>query len=133
LGKILVLVPDPDIDLLGPIYKIVDLLKGCEATIFYPFEVPVVSLLDEEEFRDQIKEIEEKLSPFVARVKPFFSEVAVKVVLARDQMEAAVVEAESGEYNLIIVYRIYERIGGIFKHEKFIKIVGKTDKPVLFI
>ncbi len=133
MGKILVLVPDPDIDLLGPIYKVADMLKGCEATIFYPFEVPVVSLLDEEEFKDQIKKVEEKLSPFVDKVKPFFPEVSVKVVLTRDQMEAAVIEAESGEYSLIIVYRIREKIGGIFKHEKFIKIVEKIDKAVLFI
>lgn len=133
MGKILILVPDPDIDLLGPIYRVADLLKGCDATIFYPFEVPVVSLLDEEEFKDQMRMIEEKLSPFVARVKPFLSGVEVKVVLARDQMEAAIVEAESGEYRLILVYRVHEKIGGIFKHEKFIKIVKKTDKPVLFI
>ncbi len=83
--------------------------------------VPVVSLLDEEEFKDQIEKAEEKLSPFVAKVKPLFSKVTVKVSLVRDQTEAAVVEAESGEYSLIVVYRSREKIRSIFRHEKFVK------------
>lgn len=106
------------------------------AVLFHVVEVPMTSLLYEEQFSREIEEAEAWISELEESLKPSFASVESKVVLSRDAAEAILTEAEES-YEAVVLFRrkkaAMKAIAKAVGADTMSRVLRKLAKPVLVV
>ncbi len=129
-------VKDPKIR--NALFELPRLLKSKQmhAVLFHVVEVPMTSLLYEEQFRGEIEDAEAWISELEESLQPSFASVESKVVLSRDAAEAILTEAEE-QYEAVVLFKrkkvAVKAITRAVGADTMSKVLRKLAKPAVVI
>ena len=137
MRKLLVcVIRDPKVR--NALFELPHLLRSeqMHAVLFHVVEVPMTSLLYEEQFSREIEEAEAWISELEESLKPSFASVESKVVLSRDAAEAILTEAEES-YEAVVLFRrkkaAMKAIAKAVGADTTSRVLRKLAKPVLVV
>jgi hypothetical protein len=78
-------------------------LKEPYIIVFHAIELPVTATLDLSEHQEKVDEIKSKLKPFTDWIKKQSFEIKERIVVTRRITDAIIEEANSGNYDLLLL------------------------------
>ncbi len=116
-------------------FEILKGLKNPDLTVFHVLELPVTASLDISEHDKKIKELKQQLIPTIKWIEEQTFKINSKIVVARHISEAIVEEANSGDYDLVILSKRAPPKGlkRIFHRSHSDYVTGKINCPALIL
>ncbi|MHA1754515.1 MAG: universal stress protein [Candidatus Odinarchaeia archaeon] len=122
-------------DVLVKGLALISKLKKPVITLLHIIELPVTASLDIREHHSKVEEIELKVKPMVEWLKGQSFEVNYKIAVARYITSGIVEEANSGDYDLVILTKRKppKGIRRLFYRSHTDKVTGSVNCPVLIL
>ncbi|WEU40089.1 MAG: universal stress protein [Candidatus Odinarchaeum yellowstonii] len=92
-------------ELLLRSFEILKGLKNLDLIVFHVLELPVTASLDISEHNQKVQELNQQLEPTIKWIEEQSFKIKSKIVVARHVSEAIVEEANSGNYDLVVLLK----------------------------
>ncbi|MEM2110168.1 MAG: universal stress protein [Candidatus Odinarchaeota archaeon] len=122
-------------ELLLKAFEILKGLRNPDLTAIHVLELPVTASLDITQHEKKVQEIKNSLEPVVNWIREQSFNIDTKIVVARHISEAIVEEANSGDYDLIVLTKREPPKGlrRIFYKSHSDYVTGKVNCPALIL